>query len=617
MSGKNRFSEREVAIYLLNRLRFHDNAQKSALKSNSIKGQPAGETGGRAEADKPEPTEAVRILAGISELSIERQDLIRQIILDERLLNEQGESVTPIDMPGVLSRLFDTETADLRCYAADMDTNQAILDSAAEAKERLAAINKEIIELLSDPRIEDLYLKKTEETVRSIRIARNVDALQKLAEKSELAGMRLIAQRNSDDLSISSADLAVMKKYSKNIEEINNKIKDLTGPENAYYELKRRGLLEYRRQLMKGGFVKTASIRNEIMRVLSHLQLGIPVFLRGHLGVGKTELALHVCREYLKAEPEFISGSEESTKYDIYGKTQIGAASEHERLQEFKKRIADYRLMNPGATEKDVVDAEKRYYEAIIVRAQAGSFFQYGPLLRAMKEGKPLIIDEMDGIPHSILMRINHALTRKPGDRGRIQEAGGEEITVRQGFCVLATGNVKSARYKREDLDAAFLSRWWSEDIKYPPQEEMYEILTAALIDRRGNLQLRNADDMEDVRRLTEAAAEIQRIFTGDYLDYLGEGADAARGIAAGLNKSVLSLRHLWNIIRPWKANNYKEPIEYYILNEFIRSAVAEDQVYLVQLFCRFRFFKSWTLKELDMPGLTETKLMAFQGRQV
>ncbi|MGD0228906.1 MAG: AAA family ATPase [Syntrophorhabdales bacterium] len=388
------------------------------------------------------------------------------------------------------------------------------------------------------------------------------------------------------------------------------------GREEVYYEAKRRTLLEYRRQLMTGGFVRTESVKSQIMRVLSHVHLGIPVFLRGHLGVGKTEMALHVSRAYLGVEPEFISGSEEATKYDIYGRTQIGVGSDEERLAEFRKRMEEYRRLHPDAAGEELREVERRYYQAIVVQGQATSFFQYGPLVQAMRQGKPLIIDEMDGIPHSILMRINHVLTRRAGDSIKVQESGGEEIAVEKGFCVLATGNVKSARYKREELDAAFLSRWWSEDVRYPPPNETHEILLAALIDRRGALQVNDPGSLDDLKRLTEAAAEIQRIFTGDRIDYLGEGADAARGTPAGLKKTVLSLRNLWNIIRPWKAHNYDKPIDEYILDEFIRPAVAEDQVYLIQLFCRFRFFKDWTLRQFDMPGLTEAKLLAFQGKQ-
>ena len=557
-----------------------------------------------------------RLVSEVALLVTEKQDLLRQTVSGGSARPGGDGSISQDEILDLLARSDAEENVHARGLAALVHTDLPIDASEIEARRRLVDVNDRIGELLSDTRLSDAYGRHVEKKIASIRIARNVESLQRMAEACELGRIRLGAMRNGADLGLTSADLAVLAKSDAIARQCREQIERLSAREDVYYEVKRRGLLEFRRQLMGGGFVRTASVEREVMRVLSHLQLGIPVFLRGHLGVGKTELALHVCRAYFGGEPEFISGSEEATKYDIYGRTQIGAGAERERVAEFRKRMDEFARMNAGSTTRELREAERQYYETIVVKGQTASFFQYGPLTKAMKEGRPVIIDEMDGIPHSILMRINHVLTRQPGDRVRVQEDGGDEIIVKPGFCVLATGNVKSARYRREDLDAAFLSRWWSEDIKYPPQNETYEILVASLIDRRGNLQVRNPADLDDLKRLTEAASEIQRIFMGDRLDFLGEGADAARGVPAALRKSVLSLRNLWNVVRPWKANDFDKPLEHYIFNEFVRPAVVEDQVYLIQLFCRFRFFKEWKVGDFDIPGLTEAKLLAFQGRK-
>lgn len=617
MADQARFTADEVARYLTGRLvnggRSIGPERKKGWLKNDLRY--AASPSSAAREAKADAFAKERLLGELFGLEREKQDLIRQIVADSDISEDGRESITQDEVLAALENLDRLEEAHLPALTGLMNSSQSLKGTVIEAKNELARVSGRIEELLKKPGAAAAYREEKKNRILVIRLARNVESLYRLIETCELEMMKLTARRNTQDLPLSTADVATLKKYEKIIEKARSTIDGLMAREDVFYETKRRTLLEYRRQLMRGGFVKTASIKDEIMRVLSHLQLGIPVFLRGHLGVGKTELALHVCRYYLGVEPEFISGSEEATKYDIYGRTQIGVASEAERMAEFRRRMDQYRLDNPGVAESVLREVERRYYEAIVVKGQASSFFQEGPLVRAIKAGKPVIIDEMDGIPHSIIMRMNHVLTRRPGDRGRVQESGGEEIVVQRGFCVLATGNVKSARYKREELDAAFLSRWWSEDIRYPPEDETYEILTAALIDRRGDMQVKNPGDLDDLKRLTAAAAEIQRIFMGEHLDYLGEGADAARGVAAGLKKSVLSLRHLWNIVRPWKANNFNRPLEHYILEEFIRPSVAEDQVYLVQLFCRFRFFKDWTIGRFEIPGLTETKLLAFQGR--
>jgi MoxR-like ATPase len=613
MSEEFRFSAEEVSKYLTDRL-MPERAIRPVPGARNVKKQLSG-LRTAAGRKRLETVERERLVAQVTELVLQKQDLIKQVIADGRTPVVQG-TIGQDEILKIIDRLEGTDNLNLRGLLGRVGADQLRGESIGLARNHLNETKKGIAGLMEDPRVIREYQKSLEEKIRTIRVARNVEGLQNLTEKCELGRMQLVAKRNSDDLILSSADLDAMRKHEAVIRQCNERIEHLMAREETFVEVKRRGLLEYRRQLMNGGFVKTATVKSEVLKVLSHLQLGIPVFLRGHLGVGKTELALHVCRNYLKCEPEFISGSEEATKYDIYGRTQIGVAGEQDKYREFRRRMDEYRRMNPDANAGELKEVEKQYYQTIVVKGQATSFFQYGPLVVAMQEGRPLIIDEIDGIPHSILMRINHALTRKPGDKIMIQESGGDEITVQKGFCVLATGNVKSARYKREELDAAFLSRWWSEDVRYPPQGETYEILMAALIDSRGNLTVRDAQDLDDVKRLTETASESQRIFMGEQLDYLGEGADAARGVPAGLHKTVLSLRHLWNIVRTWKARNFDRPIEHYILTEFIRPAVAEDQVYLIQLFCRFRFFKDWTVDRLEIPGLTEKKLLAFQGRQ-
>lgn len=618
MVQKAKFTTDEVAFYLTKRLANGGKQSRSRRNKGWLKKQL------RAAIQETRAGDTIldaftkdRMVGEITGLARDRQDLIRQISADSRFLENGTESLSQEEVLVQLDISDALEEAHFPALTGRFNMDKSFEWTIYAARNELERVSGRIAELLGDSEAAAAYQEEMKTRVRLIRSARNIGSLYQLMEKCDLAMMQLVARRNSDDLPLTAGDLVTLKKYEAIIDKIRSKLDSLMARKDIFYETKRRGLLEYRRQLMKGGFVKTETVKTEIMRVLSHLQLGIPVFLRGHLGVGKTELALHVCRHYLGVEPEFISGSEEATKYDIYGRTQIGVASESERMAELRRQMDQYRNANPGTSDSELKDVERRYYETIVVKGQASSFFQEGPLVRAIKGGKPLIIDEMDGIPHSIIMRMNHVLTRRPGDKGRVQESGGEEMVVQKGFCVIATGNVKSARYKREELDAAFLSRWWSEDIRYPPQNETYEILTAALIDRRGDLQVKNPGDLDDLKRLTQVAAEIQQIFMGEHLDYLGEGADAARGVPAGLKKTVLSLRHLWNIVRPWKAHNFSKPLEHYILEEFIRPAVAEDQVYLVQVFCRYRFFKDWAVDRFEIPGLTEAKLVAFQGRVV
>jgi MoxR-like ATPase len=611
----NRFSAGEISSYLLKRLGDRKGPGpygKRIMKRDASADVPPGK-GVRSNAVSEGMLEEK--VALLDRLITEKEDLVRQIVSDESMIRGLDESKTGEKLLADLDMIDGRECVDLRSFVSAISPYQGIEDSCGEAKKRLSELKSEIERVLSDSRVRNLYGQKLTSRIDIIRLARTAETLQTLTGKISLARMELLARRNSENAVLTWADKETLSRYAMIEEKSSLAIETLMSRDDVYYETKRKGLLKYRKQLLTDGFVETMNVKNDIMNILSHLRLGVPVLLRGHLGAGKTEMALHVARKYFGCEPEFISGSEESTKYDIYGKTQIGVRPEGQKKKEFRQRMEEYLRMNPETTSEGLREVEKQYYQTIVVKGIATSFFEYGPLVRAIREGKPLIIDEMDGIPHSIIMRLNHVLTRRPGDTLQIQEAGDDAIVVKKGFCVIATGNIKSARYKREELDAAFLSRWWSHDVRYTSQQETYEILVSSLIDGRGNLQLKDRNDMEGLKRLTEAASEIQRIFSGEDLDYLGEGGDIAREIPANLKKTVLSLRHLWNIVHPWKANNFDKPIDAYILSEFIKPAVAEDRIYLVQLCCRFRFFKEWKAREFEIPGLTESKLLAFQGK--
>jgi MoxR-like ATPase len=608
VQGPNEVLPGKVAEYLVGRLKRERQAQPRREK-----GKKRADHGAAGSA--PGLLEMEQRITELTDLVHEKEDILTQIISDRILLEGKEKSVS---LAGVLAALDQVEAGrrvDLRGLARTIGANQGIESAMEEAGKRLDEVNLRIDELIRDGETRSAYQSRLAKKVAVIRSARTVGNLERVIEQSELARMELLSRRNGENMALTRGDSAAIEKYDLVRQNARREAERLMSDEEVYYEAKRRVLLEYRRQLLSDGFVETPGVKNGMMRVVSHLKLGIPVLLRGHLGAGKTEMALHVSRKYFGCEPEFISGSEEATKYDIYGKTQIGVRPEEDKAKEFKARMDDYLRMNPDAGKKEVKEIEREYFQTIVVKGLTTSFFQHGPLMRAMREGKPLLIDEMDGIPHSIIMRLNHVLTRRPGDGIRVQESGGEEIIVKKGFCVIATGNIKSVRYKREELDAAFLSRWWSDDIAYPPQDEAYEILIASLLDKRGNLQVKGLGDIDALKRMTQTASEIQRIFSGEQLDYFGEGADAARQVPASLKKSVLSLRHLWNVVRPWKAHNFDKSLETYILNEFIKPSVAEDQVYLVQLFCRYRFFKAWTADAFGIPGLDDAKLTAFQGK--
>jgi MoxR-like ATPase len=98
--------------------------------------------------------------------------------------------------------------------------------------------------------------------------------------------------------------------------------------------------------------------------------------------------------------------------------------------------------------------------------------FHRGILTECMEQGIPLVIDEINLIDPAIVMRLQDILLRKPGDVITIQEDDGSSVTVKHGFCVLATANEASVRYQsRAVLDPAFRDRFTILPIQYPDSD--------------------------------------------------------------------------------------------------------------------------------------------------
>ena len=95
--------------------------------------------------------------------------------------------------------------------------------------------------------------------------------------------------------------------------------------------------------------------------------------------------------------------------------------------------------------------------------------FQDGPLVTAMKEGLPILLDEINFGDQAIIARLQDILLRKPGEQVFVQESGEEVITIQPGFAVFATANEASLRYRhREVLDPAIRDRFDIVTRSYP-----------------------------------------------------------------------------------------------------------------------------------------------------
>lgn len=279
--------------------------------------------------------------------------------------------------------------------------------------------------------------------------------------------------------------------------------------------LDRRGA----RKELESGLLMTDQMKDIISEALPALLRGEPVLLVGETGGAKTALAEYIARKYLDVEPELISGYGDVNSYQLMGKQEL--REQH------------------GATVSD---------------------FVAGPLVRAMESGRPVILDEINAMPAELLKRLNKIMQLRPGDTFTIQEDSGREVVVKQGFCVIATANEKSKRYKGvDDLSVEFQNRFGANiyRVRYPdhavaygdPAVENDRLAMAAVVDKRGNFP---ADiDPHDFDNFVRACFVSQQVFSGNHGEGFTNYVTTERQLddKPGLEETVLAPRTMIDML--------------------------------------------------------------------
>ncbi len=433
----------------------------------------------------------------------------------------------PFDADPVLAeaRELSHELRRVRLAARDADvlSRAAHLEDARRLRARLDL-------LLEDPEHRALVDRALLERARTLRIAvvarrDELDRRRRAAEAATLVAraagasraltasehqrVRWLTAAADEDPSVSDASAAWQR--------------DLTTPERRDAVIEALGsmrLREARRQL-RDGLLLTAQMREIIAEALPAMVRGEPVLLVGETGGAKTALAEHLAVHGMGREPELVSGYGDITSAQLIGSHELRA--EH------------------GATV---------------------SAFVPGPLLRAMTEGRPLILDEINAMPAEFLKRLNRILQLRPGARLSVQEDAGREIRIAPGFAILATANEQTPhRYRGLDrLSAELVNRFGANGyrVHYPDTEKSYEdfpaentlLALSAIVDEHG--QLPEMLSPEDVTRLARAAFISQQVFAGAHGAGFTDYVSTEREIDGrpGLDEAVLAPRTMVAVLQ-------------------------------------------------------------------
>ncbi|MFA5606366.1 MAG: AAA family ATPase [Leucobacter sp.] len=269
------------------------------------------------------------------------------------------------------------------------------------------------------------------------------------------------------------------------------------------------------------GLLLTEQMRGIIAEALPALRRGDPVLLVGETGGAKTALAEHLSRNGVRREPELVSGYGDITSAQLIGSHELRA--------------------DGGATT---------------------SVFVPGPLLRAMTEGRPVILDEINAMPAEFLKRLNRILQLRPGDELGVQEDLGRRVRVAPGFAILATANEQTPhRYRGlERLSAELVNRFGANGyrVHYPDSGRPFEefpvenglIAAAAVADDHGELP--SGISVDALARVARAAFISQQVFAGAHGPGFGDYVGTEQEIDGrpGLEESVLAPRTLVAILQ-------------------------------------------------------------------
>jgi len=231
-------------------------------------------------------------------------------------------------------------------------------------------------------------------------------------------------------------------------------------------------LLSYHESLTKEGHIcPLPSTVEYIKKIEDRMITGKPVFLHGATGTGKTSLARYAAKELTGKESEMVYCSPQFREQQVWSTTGLRATE------------------------------DGRGVETVVI---------YGPLARAMRDGKAIIFDEFTTLPKEQMAFIKGVFNKKIGDT--ITVPGNGEIVIVEGFQMIFTANLKSEKnIERSELPPEMASEFEQNNIEvgYASTEEMYDTMLARLLDKKGNITLSYEDLQDTLPRFVSAIKEV------------------------------------------------------------------------------------------------------------
>ena len=255
------------------------------------------------------------------------------------------------------------------------------------------------------------------------------------------------------------------------IEDSKNKLKNEDQP-----FVRQAEFLEYKQNLSESGHICiTPTVEKYVEAIGDRMLTGKSVFLHGPTGTGKTSLARFAAMRFTGKDSEMVFCNPQTKESNVWGKTGIRPAPN-------------------GAIETVEI---------------------YGPLAKAMVEGKTVIFDEFTALPKEQMVFIKGIFNAKVGDK--INIVGNGIVEIRPGFQMIFTANLKSEKNpERQDLPPEIAREFEQNNIKinYINKEEAYDVMLTRLLNKDGSLDMSYYDLNTTLPHLAEVMSEIQESYT-------------------------------------------------------------------------------------------------------
>lgn len=352
-------------------------------------------------------------------------------------------------------------------------------------------------------------------------------------------------------------------------------------------------LLSLSEDLKKEGHIaQVESVREYLEQIKIRMTIGRPMFLHGPTGTGKTSLAKFASKELTGKNAEVVYCNPQTRESNIYGRTGISVEG--------------------GASK---------------------TFFDFGPLAKALRNGTVCIFDEFSALPRDQMSMIKGLLSYKVGDSVPVP-GNGTEI-MRDGFQLIFTANLKSEKnLERNDLPPEVANEFAQNnlEINYTQPIEAYDIFLSRIVDEKGETEFSRYDLEETVPNLLKAMKDIQDGYNGVMSHEVATLSGIGDlGKVKSLKKLVMNQRTMGDIIESWKVVRKKDKQISFV--EFLDKALAtelnfgeykEDKLLVAKILASHGLLRTLNLEddikisesELSVSNWTEIKSQELQASQ-